>query len=217
MALLRSAAGGSFPPGDFTTTHLRSPSSPADAVLSFFGHHVLASDVDSTWVRSWTDRDPFALSDVRFLAALADKLGVQPGIYDATFATWGEGADPEDVGLVETQDRDHPRVIRALAYRDPSSLRVYVDPTGAALLVIGRGLAGRWEAAYEVDPAARGRGLGTALVAAARRIGPSGEPMFMQVSPGNVWSMRALAHDRSWHVIGSEILFHREPSSSTLD
>ncbi len=207
--LLSNAAHGVFPAGDFATTHLPSPDSPADAVLAFFGHHVIASDVDASFVRGWTDSNPFALSDVRFLAALADRLGVEPGIYDAVFASIGIGLSVDRVGLVETDDRSHPRVVRALSYRDPASVRVYTDEQSQSVLVMGRGLAGRWEAAYEVDDDARGRGLGRKLIEAARQMAPTGEPVFLQISPGNVWSMKAMMADPGWLAVGSEILFLR--------
>ncbi len=215
--LLHDAALGIFPADDFSTTHLPSPSSPADAVLSFFGHHLIASDVDRDWVRQWTQRDPFALSDVRFLAAFADRFGMRPGIFDAVFAVIGEGSTPGDIGLVETSDRTHPRVIRALTYRDPETLRVFTDPDCQGVLILGRGLAGRLEAAYEVHPGNRGNGIGKALVVAARRLAPAGVPVFMQISPGNVWSMRAAAADPAWRVIGSEMLFHRSPAHGLVD
>ncbi len=211
--LMCRAAVGQFPHGDFLTTHLPSPTSPADGVFAFFGHHVIASDVDSVFVSEWTDRDPFALSDVRFLAALAYRLRTTPGIYDAVYATMGGGCSPEDFGLFETQDRSHPRVVRAQIYRDPSTLRVYNDETGLGMLVMGRGLAGRLEVAYEVDPLGRGAGLGRRLIAAAQGLAPKDEPVFMQISPGNVWSMKALAAARGWTPIGSEVLFLRTPSS----
>jgi GNAT superfamily N-acetyltransferase len=207
--LLHNAAHGMFPAGDFTTTHLPSPKSPADAVLAFFGHHVIASDVDAPFVRGWTDSNPFALSDVRFLAAFADYLGVEPGIYDAVFASIGIGLSLDHVGLTETSDRSHPRVVRALSYRDPATVRVFTDDQAQSVLVMGRGLAGRWEAAYEVDDDARGRGLGRKLIEAARQLAPTGEPVFLQISPGNVWSMKAMMADPGWLAVGSEILFMR--------
>ena len=217
LNLLHHAAVGTFPPSDFLTTHLPSPTSPADAVLSFFGHHVIASDVEAQWVNQWTDNDPFALSDVRFLAAFADRLGVRPGVYDAVFVARGDGIEPSAVGLTETTDRSHPRVRRALSYRDPVTMRVFTDYDGAGLLVLGHGLAGRLEAAYEVDRPARGQGRGKRLVEAARLIAPAASPVFMQISPGNVWSMRATTADPSWRVIGGEVLFHRSPSGHLLD
>jgi GNAT superfamily N-acetyltransferase len=216
LTLLHNAANGQFPPGDFTTTHFPSPQSPADGVFAFFGHHVIASDVDSSFVREWTDRDPFALSDVRFLAAFADKLGTTPGIYDAVYAAFGEGRVADDIGLIEIEDRTHPRVLRALNYRDPSTIRVFVDPTEKGLLVMGRGLAGRMEAAYEVDQDARGNGIGRTLIAGARQMAPANEPVFLQVSPGNVWSMKSLGHDPVWKPVGAEILFLRTNASANV-
>jgi hypothetical protein len=47
------------------------------------------------------------------------------------------------------------------------------------VLVLGRGLAGRREVAFEVDPTRRNRGLGRSLVAAG------------------------------FHPVGAEVLFHR--------
>ncbi len=216
LTILYNAANGTFPPGDFTTTHLPSPGSPADGVFAFFGHHVIASNVDESFVREWTDRDPFALSDVRFLAAFAEKLGTTPGIYDAVFAAEGEGRASADAGLIETHDHSHPRVVRAHSYRDPATIRVFVDPTGNGVLVMGRGLAGRMEAAYEVEPEARGRGIGRALIAGARLLAPLGEPVFLQISPGNVWSMKALGNDPAWKPVGAEILFLRTSVSPNV-
>lgn len=216
LAILHAAARGQFPPGDGSTTHLRSPASPADGVFAFFGHHVIASDVDPSFVEKWTSRDPFALSDVRFLAALADLLGVAPGIYDAVFAAIGEGAS-EVEGLAETLDRSHLRVVRAFRYRDPATIRVYTYDSGAGTLVRGRGVAGRMEAAYEVDPSARVRGIGRRLIDAARMLAPVDEPVFMQVSPGNVWSMKALAHVEGWTSVGSEVLYLRASDAAHVD
>jgi GNAT superfamily N-acetyltransferase len=216
LSLLHDAARGAFPPGDFSTTHFPSPSSPADAVLAFFGHHVIASDVSPEFVTQWTDRDPFALSDVRFLSALASELTTTPGILDAVFAAIGEGLAPGAVGLTETADRSHPRVLRALAYRDPSTIRVFRDDSGHGMLMIGSGLAGRIEAAYEVEPEGRRQGLGRKLIVAARQLGPANEPVFLQISPGNVWSMKTLKADPVWNPIGAEMLFLRESNSDQV-
>ena len=216
LSLLHAAARGSFPPGDFATAQLPSPLSPADAVLAFFGHHVIASDVDPSFVREWTDGDPFALSDVRFLAAFALRLNTTPGIYDAVYAAIGGGRSADDIGLIETDDRSHPRVVRAQMYRDPATVRVFTDSSGDGLLVMGRGLAGRMEAAFEVEVGARGKGLGRALIVAARSLAPLDEPVFLQVSPGTVWSMRAVASDPAWKSVGSEILFLRNGAANRI-
>jgi GNAT superfamily N-acetyltransferase len=216
LQVFRRAARGEFPPGNASTTHLPSPSSPADVVCAFFGHHLIASDVDPAFVQSWTERDPFALSDVRFLAALANELGTSPGILDAVFATTGLGKSPDDLGLIEIDDRSHPRVQRALHYRDAGTLRVFADEDLSGVLLLGQGVAGRIEGAYEVDDAARGKGLGRRFIAAARALAPLDEPVFLSISPGNVWSMRALGHDSTWKPIGSEILFLRTSSSDPV-
>ena len=63
------------------------------------------------------------------------------------------------------------------------------DPDG--VLVVGPGVAGRWEMAFEVSAEAQGRGLGRRLALTARSLVPDGEPVFAQVAPGNVASMRA--------------------------
>lgn len=212
--LFDDAARGVFPPGDFRTTHLPSPETPADAVCMFFAHHVIASDVASEFVTSWTSENPFALSDVRFLAALAHELGTEPGIYDAVFAAAGSGKSPDDVaallGLFPTDDHSHPRVQRAYQYRSHETIRVFTDAEQTAVLVLGRGVAGRLEAAYEVEPEARGKGLGTRCIQAARLLAPTEEALFVQIAPGNVWSMRALEHDRGhWRCVGGEVLFLR--------
>ena len=79
---------------------------------------------------------------------------------------------------------------RALRYRDEPA--AWTDPDRLGVLVLGRGLAGRLEVAFEVDPAARNRGLGRLLVAAARHLTPPGEPLFAQVAPGNAASLRVV-------------------------
>jgi RimJ/RimL family protein N-acetyltransferase len=70
------------------------------------------------------------------------------------------------VSLALVEDQDHPRVRRAQRYRD--DVRVWTCAGG--VVTIGRGLAGRWELGFEVDPAARGRGLGRALAISARHL-----------------------------------------------
>ena len=60
------------------------------------------------------------------------------------------------------------------------------------MLILSRGLASRWELAVEVDEPARGRGLGRALVVAARHLIPDGAVLWAQVAPGNAASVRAI-------------------------
>jgi L-amino acid N-acyltransferase YncA len=62
-------------------------------------------------------------------------------------------------------------------------------PGGTVLT--GRGVAGRWETAVEIDPGARGAGLGRRLALAARHLVPDGATLWAQIAPGNAASVRA--------------------------
>ena len=73
----------------------------------------------------------------------------------------------------------------------------------AAVLVIGRGVAGRWEAAIEVDPHARRNGLGRRLALAARHLVDG--PVWAQVAAGNARSVRAFLA-AGYRPVGSEAL-----------
>ena len=70
----------------------------------------------------------------------------------------------------------------------------------------GRPVA-RQPTGFEVDEAARGRGLGRTLVSAALEVVPAGEPVFVQVAPGNVPSVRAVLATGRFRPIGGELLF----------
>ncbi len=78
------------------------------------------------------------------------------------------------------------------------------------MVLVGRGFAGRWEAAFEVDPGERGHGLGRALAGAARHLVPQGEPVWAQVSPGNAASLRATLA-AGYRPVGSEVLLAADP------
>jgi RimJ/RimL family protein N-acetyltransferase len=58
----------------------------------------------------------------------------------------------------------------------------------------------------EVDPAARGRGLGTALAAAAPALVPDGAPLWAQVATANTASLRAFLA-AGYRPVGAEVLF----------
>jgi GNAT superfamily N-acetyltransferase len=181
-------AGGNDPPADAGVTVLPAPSGARAVVVGGTAWHVVAADVDPSWVAAQVAPDPLALPlGARFLAALADRIGVEPGVVDVVLvappAAAGTGVD-----LVRAEV-DHPRVARALLHR--TDVRIWATPDGCGLLTLGRGVAGRWEVSVEVDPAARGRGLGTALVAAARSLVPGGAPLWAQVAPANTASLRA--------------------------
>lgn len=81
-------------------------------------------------------------------------------------------------------------------------MRVFGD--GSAILILGRGIDGVLEAAFEVAPEARGQGRGRALLAAARQL--ADEPVLVAVSPGNAASTRA-ALAAGYRPIGSVQLY----------
>ncbi|MGY1616901.1 GNAT family N-acetyltransferase [Geodermatophilus sp. SYSU D00691] len=165
--------------------------------------HVVAADVDPDWVAGAVAHDPIAAPlGARFLAALADRVGVEPGSLDAVLVAPPPPASP-GLELVPV-DVDHPRVRRALEHRQ--DVRIRATPDGAGVLILGRGVAGRWEVSLEVDPAARGRGLGTALVAAAPAFVPAGEPLWAQVATANTASLRAFLN-AGYRPVCAEVLF----------
>src|SRR5262249_15440184 len=114
-----------------------------------------------------------------------------------------DAARPADVA-VERVEVDHPRVARADRYRH--DVRVYAPVGGGGVLVLGRGVTNRWEIAFEVDDAARRRGLGRALAGGARSLLPAGTPIWAQVAPGNAASLRAVIA-AGYRPIGAEVLF----------
>ena len=146
--------------------------------------------------------DPIAAPlGARFLAALADRVGAEPGSLDAVLVAPRSGR-PLDLDPVE--DLDHPRVQRALHHR--RHVRVWTTPDGAGLVTLGRGVAGRWETSLEVAPAARGRGLGTALAGAAASLVPDGAPLWAQVAPANTASLLPFLA-AGYRPVGAEVLF----------
>jgi hypothetical protein len=208
--LLVRAAAGAAPPVDFATEVIPRPAGPVSAVLGFTGHHVVAADVDSSWVDATRDLADFgSVLRAPFLAALGAHLDARVGHLDVVLVRRTEArpdtepANPElELVEVPVATDAHARVRRALAYR--REVRVFRTRDGAGTLMIGRGLANRWEIAFEVEQAARGRGLGTALAAAGPGLTPS-ELLFAQVSPGNVASLRVLLA-AGYRPIGSEVL-----------
>jgi hypothetical protein len=204
--LLDNAAHGSFPPCDGVVEVLPSPGGYADAVIGFTGHFVLAADVDPASVVTKVAPADFSLPMAPgTLADLGRRLGSAPRAYDALFCRIGEGTGAP-AWLHEVDAHDHPRVDRAARIR--TDLRLWIADDVAAVLILGRGVCGRWELGFEVAPHAQGRGLGRAVAAAGAAIAPAGEPLWAQVAPGNAASMRAVAA-AGYTVVGSEVLFLR--------
>jgi GNAT superfamily N-acetyltransferase len=157
-------------------------------VIAFPGYIVVAADVERTWVDSWlTEGDLSGPLNPVFLGAMEERLRLAVNNVDiAVLAAPADGDPP--VSLEPVTDADHPRLQRALRHR--TEVRLWA--TDGGLLMLGRGLCGRWEAAIEVAEARRNNGLGRALAAAARHLVPeSGRPVWAQIAPGNAASLRA--------------------------
>jgi hypothetical protein len=208
LRLLRDAATGNPPAADGRVEVWPAPPGPVDAVLAFTAHHVIAAGVDPDLVATWLpEGDLSAPMSPGFLGWLGERLGSRPGSLDVVLAAEGLAGDPPLELRPELDLERHQRVARALRYR--SDLRVWTDPDGVGVLTLGRGLAGRRELAFEVDPARRNRGLGRRLAAAARHLVPAGEPLFAQVAPGNAASLRVV-EAAGFRPVGAEVLFHRD-------
>jgi GNAT superfamily N-acetyltransferase len=215
----------------------------AAAVLDFTAHLVVAADVEAGWPsRILPPGSLSARLGPRFLSALADRVGAEPGALDVVLLAPPAGepaggpADPPRPTTAAGQTRldgsagdqggpgrprevagdlrltrldgadrlDHRRLVRAHRYRD--DVRAYA--VKGALLVLGRGLAGRWEVAVEVDEPYQSRGLARRMIAAAPTLLPAPAPLWAQVSPGNVASMRAFLA-AGYRPVGAEVLFAR--------
>jgi GNAT superfamily N-acetyltransferase len=211
--ILDDAAAGSFPPADGGVTLLAQPSDRDAGVIAFTAHAVVFADVPPEWLRARLPADDLAAPmSSRFLEALAARLARVAGSHDMlTCATALPGPAPVD--LTPVADRAHPRVARALQFRD--DVRAWKADGGVVLL--GRGVAGRWEVAVEVDPGSRGRGIGRALVAAARHLVPGrSNHLWAQVAPGNAASVRAFLA-AGYRPVGAETLVTSRPEGSVPD
>ena len=212
LDVFTAAVDGKMPPPDGQVEVYPGVTGKAAAVVAFPAHFYVLAPVDPQWVRAQLPPGDYSAPlGARFLVALADRLGAHIGANDAVLAAraHGQGAG---LDLREIPGDAHPRVRRARHYRD--EVRVWQTSDDEGRLVMGRGVAGRLEVAYEVEPAARGRGLGRALAAAALGLAPAGTPVFAQVSPGNSHSLRATLA-AGYRPIGGEVLLpSREPPGS---
>lgn len=203
-----NAAAGRLPaPDGQVEVHSGLPGKMA-AVIAFPAHFYVLAPVTPEWVRAQLPPGDFSAPlGARFLVALADRIGAHIGGNDAVLAAraHGHGGGLE---LRQISGCTHPRARRAYRYRE--EVRAWQTRDGAGCLVLGRGLAGRWEVSFEVEAAARSRGLGRALAAAALGLLPPGTPVFAQVTPGNSVSLRATLA-AGYRPIGGEVLLAPVP------
>jgi GNAT superfamily N-acetyltransferase len=210
-AVLDDVEAGVLPPADGTIRVVPQPTPEQAAVVAFTAHILIAADIEPEWAAALLP--PGDLSEPLnppFLGAVCERTKRRVNCVDlVTYATVLPGDPP--LALQRIDDDSHPRVRRAHVYR--SDVGVWTLPDGAGVLILGRGLAGRWEAAFEVSPEHQGRGLGRLLAQSARHLLPAGAPgIWAQVSPGNAASVRTLLA-AGYLPVGAEALLvqHRAP------
>ena len=204
--LLMDAAHGVFPAPDGSVEVVPSPPGRSDAVVAFSAHSVIAAGLERDEVLPRLDPQDFgAPMSAEFLAWLAGRLATRAGMLDLVMVAPPPENDEDLPKLIARDDLvEHPRLTRSRKYR--TDLRCYSDTEDRALMVVGRGLDERWEFGLEIRPEHRGRGLGRALIRAARSLVPPDETLFAQVSPGNTASVRAFLA-AGYQPICSEVLF----------
>jgi len=200
-AILSDAAKGRFPPADGQVSVLPQPSPRDCGIFGFTAHAVIFADADPDWVTGQLPPgDLGAPLNAAFVQALANATGRVAGSIDLLCVA-EPLAGPPPVSLTPETDDSHPRIERALRYRD--EVRAWTADGGVVLL--GRGVAGRLETAIEVDQNRREHGLGRALARAARHLAPASEPVWAQVAPANAASVRAFLA-AGFTPVGAEVL-----------
>ena len=206
---LERAGHGDFPIPDGTIEVLPAPPGPAMAVVAFTAHYLIASSASENWIRGQLNPDDLlAPMSPRFLTQLADQLGRHDDGIDLLLGARGLGGRTT---LRETSAQAHPRVRRAHAHRN--DVRVFTDPTGAATIILGRGLANRTEIAIEIEPNRRNQGIARQALTEARRTITADQLLFAQTAPGNAASIRTLL-TAGFQPIGSEVLFFEQTPAS---
>jgi GNAT superfamily N-acetyltransferase len=189
-----------MPPCDGAIVAVPPPSERVAAVVGFTGHILVAASVGQEFIDARLG--PWELSGAfipPFLSDLMGTVGRLPGPIDTLLlATALSGPPPLDVR--QATDLDHPRVHRARRLRTDATVWV----CSGGVVILGRGVAGRREVGLEVDPAARGRGLGRALATTARHLADG--PLWAQITPGNAASVRAFLA-AGYRPVGQEVLF----------
>lgn len=204
-------AAGQFPPPDVAVDLFDPPPGYAGAVVGFTAHHCIAAGLQPEAVLERLGGVSAPLGPA-FLDWLGDALGSAPSSLTLLLLAPTE-IDGDVEPLVPCAELgDHPRVVRAARFR--SDVRAYTDDTGAGIVVVGRGLAQRWETSVEVELRARNRGLGRRLACAARSIVPQSEPLWAQVAPANAASVRTFLA-AGYRPVGAEVLFPGVPAGGT--
>ena len=210
--LLDEAAHGRFPPPDGSVRVMPPLAGPLEALVAFTGTFALTGDFTQAEVDALVPAGELGIPMAPgFVQWAGSRLGAEAGTHDVVFVAISPGttgAEAERAELIEIAQSDHARVGRATRYR--RDVRIYETADRHGVVVLGRGITGRWEIAYEVDPGSRDAGLGREIAGAAVRLLPAGTPVWAQVAPGNAASVRAM-FGAGFRPVGAEILFVRKP------
>ncbi|MDQ3544208.1 MAG: hypothetical protein M3431_10160 [Actinomycetota bacterium] len=187
-AVLHRAANGEFPATDGATDVLPPDDDGTVGVVSFTGHAYVLADVDPGDCASRLG------GGGGFGGALAPHLqqwlaGTERSIGSLDVVLAAPAGRRDGASLPRRDDQlDHGRVQRALRHRRDVQARG--DDNG--LVIIGRGLVGRWELSVELfDPDGTAPGSGRRLIDAGLGLIPDGEWCWAQVAAGNSRSLRA--------------------------
>ncbi len=190
--ILDRAARGSAPPTDGAVDLLGTTGGTADAVVAFTGHLTIAASIAPRRVREHFPDGDFATWTAPATQSWLERASHRRLVAaDIVLAATGLGRAPV-VDLDTHRDGlRHARVDQASRHR--TEIEVFTtakDQDG--VLVLGRGLVGRREMAFEVDVDRRRKGVGRSLAHAARCLTPTDEIIWAQVAPANAASLRAL-------------------------
>lgn len=116
------------------------------AIVGLPGRHIIASSAAAGWIDDHLPADDLmAPLSPRFIAQLGAEIDRCDDGVDVLLAAPGLGGGP---ALAEIAPADHPRAVRARAHRD--EVRTFTDASGAATVILGRGLGHRLEVGAEV-------------------------------------------------------------------
>lgn len=178
------------------------------AVLAVHAHAAVSAPdaVTDAELTQWGADGLGGAHDPRLMTRLAGRDGVVD-VLDVVLVATGAGSSP----LVARPDlADHPRVRFARETRECVRVLGWAGRDDV-VVTVGDSLGGLAVVSYEIDAPARGHGLGTRTVDAARGLVPEGEPVVVLVSPGNTPSLRA-ALRAGYEPVGSIQLYRPGPA-----